>query len=161
MLLRIAGPGARAYAFIIDWHIRLLLALAWLVVASYAASGSLVPRMTGASGLRFVLAVAAPTLIYFLYHPLLEIALRGRTPGKRIAGVRIVNRSGTAPGPGALLIRNLFRIIDSFPLLYGVGFGAVLMTREHCRIGDIAAGTLLVYEDADALDALRAPGDLA
>jgi len=99
VLLRIAGPGARAYAFIIDWHIRLLLAAAWLLVSSYLSSGALLPRATaGESGLRFALAVAAPTAIYFLYHPLLELVMRGRTPGKRFAGVRIVNQRGATPG---------------------------------------------------------------
>ena len=50
--------------------------------------------------------------------------MRGRTPGKRMAGVRIVARDGGAPSVGALLVRNVFRLIDSLPLLYGVGLVA-------------------------------------
>src|SRR4029077_20735966 len=75
-----------------------------------------------------------------------EIAMRGRTPGKRIAGVHIVARGGSSPGIGALLTRNVFRIVDSFPLLYPVGLITAMITPEHVRVGDIAAGTVLVYD---------------
>ncbi|HTD10746.1 MAG TPA: RDD family protein, partial [Steroidobacteraceae bacterium] len=74
----------------------------------------------------------------------------GRTPGKRMAGVRIVARDGGMPSAGALLTRNVFRLLDSLPVFYGVGLTATIVTREHLRIGDMAAGTLLVYERADA-----------
>jgi hypothetical protein len=76
----------------------------------------------------------------------LEVAQRGRSPGKRIAGLRIVTREGNAPGIGALLVRNVFRLIDSFPGLYCVGLVATMVTRQSVRLGDLAAGTLLVYE---------------
>src|SRR4029077_2373383 len=88
--------------------------------------------------------------IYFLYHHVVELALRGSTPGKRMAGVRIVSRDGGAASVGALLTRNVFRLVDSLPLFYGVGLITVVLTREHLRIGDMAAGTLLVFEQADA-----------
>ncbi|MBS0364962.1 MAG: RDD family protein [Proteobacteria bacterium] len=145
--LPVAGPGARSYAFIIDWHIRLVLALAWYAGAALLYSGRLTLAAPLASDTRWFTTVLAPALaIYFLYHPVVELALRGSTPGKRMAGVRIVNRHGAAPGAGAVLIRNVFRLIDSLPLCYGVGLVSVAMTAEHLRIGDLAAGTLLVYE---------------
>ena len=56
------------------------------------------------------------SLIYLLYHPLVELAMRGRTPGKRMAGVRIVNRQGGTPSSLAILIRNGFRLIDCLPV---------------------------------------------
>ena len=66
--------------------------------------------------------VVLPALaIYFLYHPVLELAMRGRTPGKRSAGIHVVTRDGSAPSAGALLVRNVFRLIDSLPVAYGVG----------------------------------------
>ena len=77
--------------------------------------------------------------------PVLEVLLRGDTPGKRIAGVRVVTRDGGAPGIGALLVRNVFRLVDSLPLFYGLGLTLVVLTRENVRCGDMAAGTLLVY----------------
>jgi hypothetical protein len=93
--------------------------------------------------------------IYFLYHPVLEVLMRGRTPGKRSAGIQVVTRSGGLPGAGALLVRNVFRLIDSLPVAYGVGLTLMVLTRESLRCGDMAAGTLLVYErsvaDSDLL----------
>jgi uncharacterized RDD family membrane protein YckC len=143
--LTIAGPGSRSYAFVIDWHIRLLLALQWMLVAHLIYFGGL--RMTPNSGPGYVLWVWLPTLlIYFLYHPVLEIAMRGRTPGKRIAGVRLVTREGDIPGAGPLLLRNIFRLLDSLPVAYLVGLITVVLTEHHVRVGDLAAGTLLVMD---------------
>ena len=151
--LRIAGPGARAFAFTVDWHIRTLAALAWYVCAAYSISGTLQVQAMQPSGWRFLFVVVCPAAIYFLYHPVLELLMRGCSPGKRMCGVRICDHSGALPGAGAIAIRNLFRVIDSFPFAYGVGLLATMLTREQVRIGDLAAGTLLVYDEADALKA--------
>ncbi len=143
--LTVAGPGSRSYAFIVDWHIRLLLALQWLLVGHLVYNGGL--QMLSEPRGSYVLWVWLPTLfIYFFYHPVLEIAMRGRTPGKRIAGVRLVTREGDIPGAGALLLRNIFRLLDSLPLCYLVGLATVVFTEHHVRVGDIAAGTLLVMD---------------
>jgi uncharacterized RDD family membrane protein YckC len=152
--LPIAGPGVRSFAFIIDWHIRTVLALAWYVAAGLLYNGrwSLSAPLTNDA--RWFAAVVLPALaIYFLYQPLAELAMRGRTPGKRSAGIRVVTRQGGPPGVGPLLVRNVFRLIDSLPAFYGVGLALVVFTRDHVRCGDMAAGTLLVYDrsDADAL----------
>ena len=115
--LAVAGPGARSYAFIIDWHIRLTLALAWYVVATLICNGGLSLAAPVTHEQRwFALAVLPAFAIYFLYHLVVEVALHGRTPGKRRAGIRVVTRSGGPPGPGALLVRNVFRLIDSLPV---------------------------------------------
>ncbi|HLQ09013.1 MAG TPA: RDD family protein [Steroidobacteraceae bacterium] len=149
--LPVAGPGARAYAFLVDWHIRVVLALGWFVSGALLYNGRLVLAPPLTSEARWFGAVVAPALaIYFLYHHVVELAMRGSTPGKRMAGVRIVARDGGAPSVGALLTRNVFRLVDSLPLFYGVGLITVVLTREHLRIGDMAAGTLLVFEQADA-----------
>ena len=150
--LSIAGTGSRSYAFLIDWHIRLLMALAWFVAASLLIRGTLrfLPGAPKPSEL-FYLAALLPTLIlYFLYHPLLEVLMRGRTPGKRIAGLRIVTRSGGTPGSGALLIRNVFRLIDQLPVCYLLGLALTLVTAQRVRLGDLAAGTLLVFDGEGA-----------
>ena len=147
--LEIAGPGGRSYAYTIDWHIRLLLGIAWWALGTFLYFGSLElidPDDPGFSTYSFTVLIPAIAL-YALYHPVLEIAMRGRTPGKRIAGVRIVNLAGETPSVGALLIRNLLRLIDSLPTGYIVGLTATVITRHSVRIGDLAAGTLLIYED--------------
>ncbi len=149
--LAVAGPGARSFAFILDWHIRLLLAIAWWLASSLAVTGSMggIPDESNA-GEFFGLVVVLPAVaIYLLYHPLLEVFMHGRTPGKRIAGVRIATRNGLTPGVGALLIRNVFRLIDGLPGFYGVGLASTVITADHVRLGDLAAGTLLLYERSD------------
>ncbi|MEX1994451.1 MAG: RDD family protein [Steroidobacteraceae bacterium] len=151
--LAIAGPGGRSFAFIIDWHIRVVAAAAWgfgfSLILNAVSDGAESP-----SGWLALLTFGPPTLIYLLYHPILELAMSGRTPGKRIAGLRIVSVEGTLPGAGALIVRNLFRFIDGLPMLYVVGLVFAFVTPRHQRIGDLAAGTLLVYEDASKADSL-------
>ena len=149
--LPVAGPGARAYAFLVDWHIRVILALGWFVCGALFYNGRFNVTPPLISDARWFGAVVAPALtIYFLYHHAVELAMRGSTPGKRMAGVRIVARDGGAPSAGALLTRNVFRLVDSLPLCYGVGLITVVLTRDNLRIGDMAAGTLLVFEQAEA-----------
>jgi len=144
--LSIAGTGGRSYAFVIDWHIRALLALGWVFAAVLLFRQPGGPLASGGAS-AYLLVGAPAALLYSLYHPVLEIAMRGRTPGKRIAGVRIVRRDGGIPSAVQLLVRNLFRLIDSLPFMYCVGLVATMLTRQSVRIGDIAAGTLLVYDE--------------
>ncbi|NOV31929.1 RDD family protein [Methylomonas sp. ZR1] len=156
--LEIAGMGARTYAFVIDWHIRLLLAISWVAICGVAffnweeLRNVFKPGHPGYTGLVLIL----PTLlIYFLYHPVLEILMAGRTPGKRMTGVRLVDLQGHTPGIGALLLRNVFRLIDSLPGFYFLGLVAVAFTGKHQRIGDLAAGLVLVYDNVDKTHSLQ------
>jgi len=151
--LAVAGPGARSFAFIIDWHIRAILAIAWFCIGMmiYNRDFTNIAPPLEADGLWLGVIALPATAIYFLYHPVLEIAMRGRTPGKRMTGVRIVTRSGGAPAFGAYLIRNVFRIVDNFPICYGLGLVMTMITRNHVRLGDIAGGTVLVYDRSDGM----------
>jgi uncharacterized RDD family membrane protein YckC len=148
--LHIAGPGARTYAFVIDWHIRLVLSIAWFVLGLLIYNGrwSLQPPDEPTTAW-FALVALPAGAIYLLYSCIMEIAMRGRTPGKRMAGVRLVTHDGSVPAVSAFLLRNVFRLIDSFPAFYGIGLVTCVITRNHVRIGDLAAGTLLVYESGD------------
>lgn len=162
--LEIAGIGARSHAFIIDWHIRLLLALTWLLVVGFGLFS--LERMRTLlqhelSSFAALLWLAPAAIIYFLYHPLLEIAMVGRTPGKRMAGVRLVTLQGHTPGFGALLLRNVFRLLDSLPMFYLVGLISVALTKQQVRIGDLAAGTVLVYDNTVQHKEWRRATDLA
>lgn len=157
MSLRIAGPGTRSFAFLIDWQIRLLAALGLILLAilSRQLTGASKPLIASVWGVTLVLA----PLIYFLYHPVLEVLMHGRTPGKRKAGARIVTVEGATPTAGSLLLRNLFRLIDCMPGFYVVGLGCCFLTDKRVRLGDLVAGTVLVLEDADASQALARLGE--
>ena len=148
--LEIAGVGARSYAFVLDWHIRLLAALVWIYLAAFlfydlSIFSTLFEEDTANATAAWVVFLPA-AIVYFFYHPILEAAMHGSTPGKRTAGVRLMTLEGFTPGIGSILIRNIFRLIDSLPGVYTVGLTVAIFTRNHVRIGDIAAGTVLVYE---------------
>ncbi len=165
--LPIAGAGSRSYAFLIDWHIRVVVALGWLIGTAslfglLGGLGSWLDVVGDFGDLVFYIVILPPALFYLFYHPILEIALKGRTPGKRAAGVRIVTLEGQTPDLSALLIRNIFRLIDSLPIFYVVGLVSVLLSARHVRIGDMAAGTLLVYEKklaGNAFERFATPAD--
>jgi uncharacterized RDD family membrane protein YckC len=142
--LEIAGLGARAYAFTIDWHIRILVALLWAL-----ATLLIINLFSLGNQWTLFLCILPATAFYFLYHPVLEIFMQGNTPGKRKANVRVVTVTGDVPGTGEILVRNLMRMVDSMPVFYIVGITVCLFTKEQRRIGDLAAGTLLVYDKFD------------
>lgn len=152
--LDVAGAGSRAYAFLIDWHIRLLAAL--VLGVAIGAATRLVPGDGGRwfdGGLYGLLAAAA---VYFLYHPVLEVGMRGLTPGKRWVGLRIVASDGSPASAASLLLRNLFRLIDSLPAFYALGLTLMLVSKRSLRLGDLAAGTLVVHDGVPRGELVRA-----
>ena len=141
----IAGPGSRSYAFLIDWHIRLLAALAWVLAALLVRRPDWNLRSAG------LWIVFGPALaIYLLYHPVVELAMHGQTPGKRYAGVRVVGPDGRDPGIRAILIRNALRLLDCLPFGYAVGLVVSVVTTDHRRLGDLVAGTRLVARETES-----------
>jgi hypothetical protein len=76
----------------------------------------------------------------------------GATPGKKAMGLVVVHDDGTPVGPSASLIRNLLRALDFLPLFYATGLISMLIDRDFRRLGDLAAGTLVVYADRPRVD---------
>lgn len=143
----VAGLGARSYAFLIDWHVRAMLAAGWsvgtfAVLAGLQAGGIHVELGDAAYWVLFGPAAA----LYLLYHPVCEIARKGSTPGKRIAGIRIVDRSGGNADASQHVVRNLMRLVDSLPVFYLVGIAVALLHPEQLRLGDMTASTILIYD---------------
>jgi uncharacterized membrane protein SpoIIM required for sporulation/uncharacterized RDD family membrane protein YckC len=142
---RLAGPGSRLLALVIDGLIcgALFAALIIiLVVAGFSFGGS-----DAVSSWLTVLVLFAFFLIRWGYYLFFEIRLRGQTPGKRAMGIRAVREGGLPLGIRHSLIRNLLRVVDSFPQpLCIVGGVSVLATRKGQRLGDLAAGTVVIRE---------------
>ena len=69
---------------------------------------------------------------------------RGQTPGKRALRLRVVDAEGLRLQPSQVILRNLLRVVDALPILYAVGGIAMLTTRQQQRLGDLAAGTVVV-----------------
>jgi len=158
--LVLAGPGARSLAFLLDWLIRSALATIYMLLASWLLLGNFHFDIGPDDDTLWYLAGVLPaTAIYFLYHLILEPLMAGRTPGKRLAGLRVLTPEGQVPNVGALITRNVFRIIDSMPLFYVVGLLFVFFGRQHLRLGDLAAGTVLAIERAPFLEKLAVQGE--
>jgi uncharacterized RDD family membrane protein YckC len=138
--LEIAGIGARSWAFVIDWHIRFFGAFLVFMIAyiSQLVSSGLYTNIGPST-------IFLPFLIYFLYHPVLEVLFHGQSPGKRIVGIRVVRANGDAANAWQILVRNIFRIIDCLPFCYSVGLLTGLCSKNQTRVGDQVAGTVLVY----------------
>ena len=140
--LRVAGPMLRAGAYLIDFLIRVMLLLAGMLLSSLAglALGGRV-----ASGLMLL----AWFLLDWLYPVVFEAGRRGATPGKRLMGLRVVQASGSPVTIGQAVVRNFLRFIDSMPLFtYAFGMASCLASKRFQRLGDLAAGTVVVYDRA-------------
>ena len=85
--------------------------------------------------------------LYNGYFILLEWLLNGQTPGKRLLHIRVIKQGGYALRFFDTLLRNLLRVVDFLPLFYGVGLTSLLLTRDSQRVGDLVAGTLVVYQE--------------
>lgn len=135
LTLRVAGPVARALAWGMDTLIK------------YGALWALLMGLTflGAAGLGVWLI--ALFLIEWFYPVLFEVYASGATPGKKALGLQVIHANGTPVDWSAALIRNVLRAVDFLPLFYGFGVVALLGTRDFQRLGDLAAGTLVIYRE--------------
>lgn len=134
--LRLAGPVARALAWMIDLVVR-LTAFGILSIPVSLLGGI-------GAGISFILWFG----LEWFYPTLFEVYRGGATPGKRALGLIVLHRDGTPVGLPASLTRNLLRTVDFLPLLYGFGLLSIVLSRDFQRLGDIAGGTLVVYRVA-------------
>lgn len=130
-----AGLVVRWLAWSIDLLIRAVF---------YAAFGMVLPFL-GGFGIGLFLLVMF--LLEWFYPVLFEVYRRGQTPGKSAMGIRVLQDSGIPVGWTTSLIRNLLRVADFLPFLYGFGIVSMLLTKDFRRLGDLAAGTLVVYAE--------------
>lgn len=135
LTLRLAGPVVRSRALFIDAAIRALI----LIVASQilAFTGQLGPGL-------FILLTFG---LEWFYPILFEVFSRGATPGKKLCQLVVLHDDGTPVEWGASFVRNTLRALDFLPLLYGVGLITMLLGNGFQRLGDLAAGTVVVYRD--------------
>lgn len=141
----LAGIGSRFVALLIDY---LIWFAVFIVVAILFAV--FIPAIFAFSRTSAHWAAAVEIFLFFLlnwgYFTLFEAFWNGQTPGKRIARIRVIQRSGRGIGLFESMARNLVRFIDQIPFFYAVGVIAIFATRQHQRLGDLAAGTLVVRE---------------
>lgn len=154
----VAGLGSRMIAAIVDLAIQGVAAIP-VILAGAAAAGS-DGSVTGV-----VIMAIGLFLLLWGYYPLWEGLWRGRTPGKRVQRLRVVNVDGHPAGWTPILLRNLLRIVDFLPWSYAIGAITMLLTKRSQRIGDLVAGTIVIREprvpEPLALDLTALSGDEA
>ncbi len=134
--LRLAGPTARALAWLIDLVVRLAaLAVLGMLLGILGKFGA---------GLMLIIWFA----LEWFYPVAFEVWAAGATPGKRSLGLTVLHDDGTPVRLPASITRNLLRAVDFMPVLYGFGLVSMLLSRDFKRLGDIAAGTVVVYREA-------------
>jgi uncharacterized RDD family membrane protein YckC len=134
---QIAGFGSRFVATLIDYAliVILLIAVTWLFIRVQINDASISPF--------YYLAIF---LITWGYHLVFELIWNGQTPGKRRAGIRVIQSNGLPVTVSAILIRNIIRLFDFLPLLYGLGLVMLFATKRTQRLGDLAARTVVIRE---------------
>jgi uncharacterized RDD family membrane protein YckC len=137
--LRPAGVAPRALAYMVDLCVR---AGMFLVLSLFALPFG---------GMGQGLLLVSYFLIEWFYPVFFELTRSGATPGKQMFGLHVVMDSGLPVTPAAAITRNLLRAADFFPLMYASGLLTMLLRRDFKRLGDLAAGTLVVYGDTVAL----------
>lgn len=141
----VAGIGSRFVALLADMLIW-LTAVALLTLLFWF----LRPAVTAFSRVSAQWQAAIYVFILFFlnwgYFTVFEAFWGGRTPGKRLVGIRVIQRSGRAIGLFESMARNLLRYVDQIPFCYAVGAIAVFASRQHQRLGDLVAGTLVVRD---------------
>lgn len=133
--IRPAGVVLRLYAFLIDLMARIGIVFGCILLFSALDS----------AGIGLILI--AVFLVEWLYPVLLEVLWGGRTLGKAAVGLKVVMDDGTPVGWSASLIRNLLRMADFLPGFYLTGLAVSLFSHQSKRLGDIAAGTIVIYRD--------------
>ncbi|MHB1627099.1 MAG: RDD family protein [Bacilli bacterium] len=148
---KIAGIGSRAIATLIDACF-LLLCYILLFAGLFAASRSGAGRTLALSGMatpaNYEIALYILLLVFLplFYYVLFEGLWGGQTLGKRFTKLRVVSYSGQSISFFSALVRNIVRIVDFLPSGYLIGMVCMLLTKREQRLGDLAAGTVVIID---------------
>ncbi|KAB8181313.1 RDD family protein [Lysobacter maris] len=142
-----AGPMPRALAWLIDFALRLALLFA----------GSLPLGAIGRGGVGPYLILLFS--LFWLYPIAFEVLWRGRTPGKRALGLRVISANGAPVGWMPAITRNLLRVVDMLPFGYALGLLVSFGDPWGRRIGDMVAGTLVVHDGRSLPPASTPPAE--
>lgn len=142
----LAGVMTRFLAWLMDVALSTVVA-AMASTLIFLATGMLAPG----------LAMALIFIVWFVtnwgYFLFLEYRFAGQTVGKRIMGLRTIQDSGVRVGFYQAVMRNLVRAVDHLPLLYLGGGALALISDRSRRLGDIAAGTVVIRDRRRAIPA--------
>jgi uncharacterized RDD family membrane protein YckC len=158
----LAGLGSRFLAVALDLVIQGIAAGVVFGIVLFAAPALLGMRAPAAlrsplAAMGAAVAVVAVFMIFFGYFIVFEVVWNGRTPGKRALGIRVVRSGGFPVDLTASVVRNLVRILEASLGFYAISGIVALRSPRNQRVGDYAAGTIVVWDRpvrADILDVL-------
>jgi uncharacterized RDD family membrane protein YckC len=150
--LPLAGIGSRFLALATDSLLQLVFVLVLFIIGAIISFGYTEVSNGAAHSFSqtvgaFVL-VLVPFCLYWGYFAFFEIIWQGRTPGKRIAGIRVIHQSGRPMTAIECIGRNLMRGVDIIPGVYGIGLVCMMCNQQNRRVGDFVAGTIVVHDKA-------------
>ncbi len=147
LTLRLAGPVVRALAWLADFGIRAGIFIPCAIVLA------LLVKISGP-----LLGLLAFLLEWF-YPILYEVFRDGATPGKRLLKIAVLKDDGTPIDWGSSFARNTLRAIDVLPIGYGVGLLTMLLGTGFHRLGDLAAGSVVVHRSEPPESIPIGPGE--
>lgn len=159
----LAGLGSRFLALAADVTLQMLVVLAVVVVLLLfgvfsSAGGARTPAAPEVLKLGYAIltaiAVIAGFVLFFGYFIAFELLWNGQSPGKRLLGIRVIRDGGFPVDAGASVIRNLVRILEAGLGFYAISGFVTLLSPENKRLGDLAAGTIVVRDSAAAIPTL-------
>jgi uncharacterized RDD family membrane protein YckC len=144
----VAGIGSRFLAALVD-TILILVLLIVVNLPLFLLAGVLSASLTDQISI-WVFAVSGliSFALFWGYYIFFEIIWNGQSPGKRWVGLRVIRADGTPITLVETIIRNLVRLVDFLPAYYGVGVVTMFVNEQSRRLGDLAAGTLVVHDRA-------------
>ncbi|HVG27859.1 MAG TPA: RDD family protein [Acidobacteriaceae bacterium] len=145
----VAGLGSRFVAVLLDHLIQAGFYILVVLLFSFMLSGVTASTLNLMNKWFLAGMIALNFCLIWGYFTLFEAFWHGQTPGKHLMKLRVIKDSGRQITLFESMSRNLLRLVDYLPALYLVGVIAILCTRRHQRVGDLAAGTLVIHERPD------------
>ena len=145
MELAPAGIGSRFLALALDTVIQGVLYVAIILVAAFMLPFAVKVAWSPGGSWGPAIAILLLFCVYWGYFAAFEIYWHGQTPGKRVAGIRVVKDSGRPITAIEGIGRNLMRVIDGF-FFYMPGVVSIMLSRQNKRLGDYVAGTIVIHD---------------
>lgn len=130
-----AGPLPRLLAWLMDLLLRSIISVTLIVILSYMGKMGL--------GIAAILIF----LLEWFYPVYFELRQHGQTPGKKMLDLYVAQADASPVTPSASIVRNLLRVVDFLPLLYGFGLASMMLNKRFQRLGDLAANTVVLHKN--------------
>jgi uncharacterized RDD family membrane protein YckC len=148
----LAGLGSRFLAMLVDLTIQVLVVVLLLLLLAWGAQGTAGVKNLAApskivDAIVKAIYIIAGFILFFGYFIIFEWLFNGRTPGKRLLGIRVIRDGGFPVDFTAAVVRNVVRVLEVALGFYAVSAVSTLLSPRNRRLGDYAAGTIVVRDN--------------